>query len=646
MGKGQIISVGTDGQYSVKLLYDRTKALSALDRVNRWITAKEEQIDKYYYSNPEKLPALKLALASLKKWKEYYESIPEDPTISTTCADYSEELNGDVGTIEVDGDIEKVIVKPGYSDNAAYSQSDDGQLQHIKAMTPEQWYYNAAMKPGWQKWMPTYRTGVVSNLSGDVCSVTMDAAQTEIYQASPADINQQGTLNNVPIYYMNCNGSAFRDGDNVVVKFIGRDWSNPQVIGFADGPKPCDRNLIVVYARLFKKYSYQSDIPIDEYDPIHDLLRGEYYYDYQVYEERSPFFVWDIETNDYAADDKKIYWMDSTDPDKIKHYLKKTDYPFTPTVDGDILADWKYRTQQVILPIYQYEPIGLPAANQITHDRESSQLCPGVMDRNNPDLQLIAPVTDDVDTYADSSLSHHQAQFHTSIECGVESWWWDDARQTWSYDGTFPVGTSAVERTTQQLKFGVFRGYKNNVSDFPETFLDVADFIPQGSTTDYYYQDFCYDGDDEGETAGSRELFASINTMGMVHWRWETTSHWGNDPPYWTWILDTYEGDKLKTYGHNNWLSETHAVQVYAYHGNQVYAQCAQRDKITGVWDVSSRSTPLESACEALMGLLVFEYDASNRNLTNAIRLDALYYKGPTQTDGMLAILNDKRESL
>jgi len=646
MGKGQIISVGTDGQYSVKLLYDRTKALSALDRVNRWITAKEEQIDKYYYSNPEKLPALKLALASLKKWKEYYESIPEDPTISTTCADYSEELNGDVGTIEVDGDIEKVIVKPGYSDNAAYSQSDDGQLQHIKAMTPEQWYYNAAMKPGWQKWMPTYRTGVVSNLSGDVCSVTMDAAQTEIYQASPADINQQGTLNNVPIYYMNCNGSAFRDGDNVVVKFIGRDWSNPQVIGFADGPKPCDRNLIVVYARLFKKYSYQSDIPIDEYDPIHDLLRGEYYYDYQVYEERSPFFVWDIETNDYAADDKKIYWMDWTDPDKIKHYLKKTDYPFTPTVDGDILADWKDRTQQVILPIYQYELIGLPAANQITHDRVSSQLCGGVMDRNNPDLQLIAPSTDYTDTYIDASLSYHQAQYHTSIICGEESWTWNEDLGQWDYYGTWPVGTSAVERTTQQLKFGVFRGYKNNVTDFPETFLDVADFIPQGSTTDYYYQDFCYRSDDEGEMAGSKELSANINTMGGVHWRLETTSHWGYDPPYWTWIFGTYEGDKLKTYGHNNWLSETHAVQVYAYHGNQVYAQCVQRDKITGVWDVSSRSTPLESACKALMGLLVFEYDADNRNLTNAIRLDALYYKGLTQTDGMLALLNEKRESI
>lgn len=248
MGKGQIISGGTDGQYSVKLLYDRTKSQAALDQVNRWITAKEEQIDKYWDSNPEKLPALKLALESLKKWKAYYESIPEDPTVDAWCADLSEELTGEVATVEINGDPDQVLVRPGYTDQAAFDMSRDGQLQHIKAMTPEQWFYNAAMAPGWKKWMPTYRVGTITSLNGDTCSVSLDAATTEIVNAGDRSINASSSHSDVGIEYMECNGAAFEVGDRVVVEYRNRHkWEDetPVVIGFESEPKSC-RDLMFI----------------------------------------------------------------------------------------------------------------------------------------------------------------------------------------------------------------------------------------------------------------------------------------------------------------------------------------------------------------------------------------------------------------
>lgn len=239
MGKGEIVSNLGEGRYSVKLLNNRVKSDKALARINGWILMREEQIAALPVGDPEhKLPMLKLSKAALEKQKEYLEKIPGDQTVSAWCADLSTDVSGIVGTIEINGDPDSGInIRPGYADNAAHSPDRDGQTMNIRAMTPEQAFYNLAMLPGWQKWMPTYRTGEITAIDGDTCSVTPDTAMSS---QQHLNINDQSNLTGVRIEYMECNGAAFEVGDRVVVEFRDRWVANtPVVIGFEREPKPC-----------------------------------------------------------------------------------------------------------------------------------------------------------------------------------------------------------------------------------------------------------------------------------------------------------------------------------------------------------------------------------------------------------------------
>jgi predicted transglutaminase-like cysteine proteinase len=51
----------------------------------------------------------------------------------------------------------------------------------------------------------------------------------------------------VPIEYMDCGGSVFAVGDNVVVEFTDRDWYDPKVIGFLTNPKECGDFLYCMF---------------------------------------------------------------------------------------------------------------------------------------------------------------------------------------------------------------------------------------------------------------------------------------------------------------------------------------------------------------------------------------------------------------
>jgi hypothetical protein len=278
MGKGTIVSGGENGLYSVTLLLDRVQADKALARINAWILMKEEQIAALWHNDPEnKVPRLKLELASLQKQKEYLERIPADPTVSAWCADLSEELFGNVGTIEINGDVDKVLIRPGYDDLAAYDADKYGQLQYGIAMTPEQWFYNAAMKPGWKKWMPTYRIGTIIFLDivEDKCNLILDDATTNIINDGGVSVNEASTLTDVPIVYMTCNSGAFQVDDRVVVEFVGQDFDFPQVIGFESSPKQCGGEILLVR-------SYNSSL------------------------QTACWFAWDPEKNDYAERVKAV----------------------------------------------------------------------------------------------------------------------------------------------------------------------------------------------------------------------------------------------------------------------------------------------------------------------------------------------------
>ena len=236
MGKGTIISGGTDGQYQVQINYFR-------DKYTKKITNLENQIAAYTIkiflsvSGSSEQARLKLTKRRYEKRMAYLiHNMPDDETITAWCSDLTENLTGIVGLVEVPGEPILFNIQSGYNSNAVYDLVRDGQLVPVAVQSAYQLFYNLALLPGWQKWKPTYRYGILSNLIVDVGDVTLDSA---ISLQQDLNVNQQTSLSNVDIEYMDCNGAAFENGDHVIVKFENQDFSQPKIIGFKDHPKPC-----------------------------------------------------------------------------------------------------------------------------------------------------------------------------------------------------------------------------------------------------------------------------------------------------------------------------------------------------------------------------------------------------------------------
>ncbi|MFI8748836.1 hypothetical protein ACIGG6_02355 [Vreelandella lionensis] len=162
-------------------------------------------------------------------------SLPPLRQMQAWCADYTDDLSGEVATAEVPGEIGSVIIKPGFEGANQWSATADGAMQPALASTPAATFYNLAMLPGWQKWRPTYRTATITSIDGDTCSITLDAA-TSSQQA--LSVNARSSYSGVPILYMDCNGAAFEQGDKVLVAFAG-NINGPTVVGFESAPKMC-----------------------------------------------------------------------------------------------------------------------------------------------------------------------------------------------------------------------------------------------------------------------------------------------------------------------------------------------------------------------------------------------------------------------
>lgn len=173
---------------------------------------------------------------------------------SLWCADLTEDpaLAGDVGTIEVPGEPALQLIRPGYEGRAVWSATRDGMLCKPTELTPEEFFYNLAMLPGWQKFMPRYRIGVVgavteADYTANVLPVTIIAPNTSTQQS--IDVTPNVPIGKITVEYMECNAYAFEAGDEVVVEYspvysgatpISRTITyTPKVIGFRDNPKTC-----------------------------------------------------------------------------------------------------------------------------------------------------------------------------------------------------------------------------------------------------------------------------------------------------------------------------------------------------------------------------------------------------------------------
>lgn len=178
--------------------------------------------------------ALILEKLQLEKRRNLLNKAPTEEVKEVWCADFTEELSGVVGIVDVNDEPgQGQIIRPGFFDDAAYVPARDGALFPNEAQSGPQIYLNYALLPGVQKWLPRYRIGVINKIKDDACTVKLDDAFSS---AQKLPINQQSVLEDVPIKYMDCNGDAFEKGDRVLVSWTK---TGPLVIGFEKEPAPC-----------------------------------------------------------------------------------------------------------------------------------------------------------------------------------------------------------------------------------------------------------------------------------------------------------------------------------------------------------------------------------------------------------------------
>jgi hypothetical protein len=196
----------------------------------------------------------------LKRLAELDELISDfqSEIIDAWCVNYNSGLSGSVVTLEVpgwylkDGVSKSAVLYKGTSNEQVVFYTErsinigfngagpapTGRLRPSEGMTAAAVYYNTAMEPGQFRWQPAWRYGVLTTGGeGDVCTLTINAAADRGREGY--DINSpERDLEGVPIVYPPCNGSAFEEGDEVMVYFAF-NWQTPVVIGFRREPKRC-----------------------------------------------------------------------------------------------------------------------------------------------------------------------------------------------------------------------------------------------------------------------------------------------------------------------------------------------------------------------------------------------------------------------
>ena len=170
--------------------------------------------------------SLATIILSLQADKAQLQDVRTSETRAAWCVDYTEDATGEVATIEVPGEVGTLVIAPGGRSPTAA----DGKLVARGAQAAHQAYYNAAILPGWQRFVHPYRVGTLTAKDGDTGTVNLDAA---VSSAADLQVRDAETIS-APIVYMTCNGRVFDPGDRVVV-----DTRGPTIIGFESNPKSC-----------------------------------------------------------------------------------------------------------------------------------------------------------------------------------------------------------------------------------------------------------------------------------------------------------------------------------------------------------------------------------------------------------------------
>lgn len=281
MGKAKIISGGPSGRYNVELVRDTARITTEIAAITARLASLTTGINEAAAAQNDALKAVDDALAALnmaitdlineattveavsdlqrahatarqqylakytnhkllvlekesktKRLVLLQGAMAADYRDNIWCADLTENLaaGSEIGTIEINGEDAHVIIYPGGAEAPGLA----ALMQPALSSTPAGVFYNLAIMPGWQKFKPTFRTGRITAINGDNCTVALDAA---LSHERDFNINALSIMTNVPISYMTYNGEAFAVGDEVVVGFTGQDWTKPRVIGFVHDPR-------------------------------------------------------------------------------------------------------------------------------------------------------------------------------------------------------------------------------------------------------------------------------------------------------------------------------------------------------------------------------------------------------------------------
>lgn len=189
-------------------------------------------------------------LALEKRLERMNEVNTEPAQVQLWCTDLADgnsyrqafDVDDEAGTIELIGDGDAgTTLQPHYADLGLYNTTRDGSLVPTGALSPASYFYNRAMKPGWQKWRHEFRSGVITDIQPAGIDLTLDDIKSkEQFAFIPVNDLDDGFLTGVSAQYMNCDEVAFSIGDHVIVSTVWTGASREDiVIGFVDNPQPC-----------------------------------------------------------------------------------------------------------------------------------------------------------------------------------------------------------------------------------------------------------------------------------------------------------------------------------------------------------------------------------------------------------------------
>jgi predicted transglutaminase-like cysteine proteinase len=199
MAKATIIKDLGNGQYTIKRNWAGREGVQA--RIDAF-RSEADLLEKKWEGMPQTTQdelfeknIVQLQFTALRKKAEYLENnMPEDKEVDAWCADYTEGLTGEVGTIDIAGEFTAdVNIRPGHDESSDYNGERDGELYPAIALGPWTSLLNQMIYPGWQRFRPLHRYGVIIERTIDYDANTCAVAIQPTFSLMNYNVNKSAT---------------------------------------------------------------------------------------------------------------------------------------------------------------------------------------------------------------------------------------------------------------------------------------------------------------------------------------------------------------------------------------------------------------------------------------------------------------------